>query len=874
MTVTMSGFATFVRQGVKIGPAQTLAMNAKMAIQSQAQTVQVTAQNSSVSVDQDSNASSTVINGKDLDVLSDDPDELSSELTALAGPAAGPNGGQVYVDGFTGGQLPPKSSIREVRINQNPFSTQFDRLGYGRVQVFTKPGTDNFHGSAQLNANNSSFNTGNPLLNTNLPTGLSPVVQPPYHTIFSFGNLTGPLSHSASFSLGGSYRSIQDNAIVNGSIIVPSSGSTTICNPGDTGCILVPYQDAVTIPQTRSEFTPRLDLALGEKNTLTGRYQYEQNSRTNSGVGSFVTATAGSNADSSENKIQISDTQIVNNHVINETRFEYQREQSSVTALSTDASVSVQGAFTAGGSGAGSSTDKQNYFEVQNYTSIQLKKHFMRLGGRLRLAMESDTLVANPHGVFTYSSPAAYLANQPSQFTFTKVNSGASATNADVGIYAEDDWKIRPNLTLSYGLRYEGQNFISERHDFAPRVAFSYGLGHNKQAPATVIRGGFGIFYNRFDLSNQIMTVQQNGINQVNSVAIIKTIPALTCSPNTLQNCLALANSGGNQTYVASPNLRSPYTLQYAIGVDQQLFPGASMSVNYLHAVGDHQFISLVTSTSPVQYQFTSNGAFRQNQIVTNINLRSSKYYSLFGYYSLNFAKSNTAGAGSFPSQSNNLDADYGRATFSTRSRIFLGGSIYAPFYISLSPFIVAASGTPYNITTGSDVNGDSKYTDRPMFANGVSGRCNVHDDFVDPSIDPLNPTGPRRVVTNYKQIPINYCTGPSLFSMNLRVSKTFGFGPLTESGARAAQRRGGGGGPRGGFGGGHGGHGGTVSTGQRYNVALGAQVQNLFNYRALGVPVGTLSSRQFGSSTQLAGNPYTSNSAVERLQVFLSFNF
>src|SRR5216684_1503750 len=125
VTVTMAGFASYVKQGVRIAPGQTLTLDVQMAIQQQQQEVNVTAQAAQVSVDADSNASSTVLKGKDLDALSDDPDELSSELTALAGPAAGPNGGQIYVDGFTGGQLPPKSSIREIRINQNPFSAQY-----------------------------------------------------------------------------------------------------------------------------------------------------------------------------------------------------------------------------------------------------------------------------------------------------------------------------------------------------------------------------------------------------------------------------------------------------------------------------------------------------------------------------------------------------------------------------------------------------------------------------------------------------------------------------------------------------------------------------------------------------------------------------
>ena len=99
-----------------------------------------------VSVQAESNASALVLKDKDLDSLSDDPDELSSQLQALAGPSAGPNGGEIYVDGFTGGQLPTKSSIREIRVNQNPFSAQYDRLGYGRIEILTKPGTDKWHG--------------------------------------------------------------------------------------------------------------------------------------------------------------------------------------------------------------------------------------------------------------------------------------------------------------------------------------------------------------------------------------------------------------------------------------------------------------------------------------------------------------------------------------------------------------------------------------------------------------------------------------------------------------------------------------------------------------------------------------------------------
>ncbi len=196
MTVTMQGFASFVKMGVRVAAGATVTVDAKMAIQTEQQVVQVSTNTTQFSVDSDSNASATVLKDADLDALSDDPDELSAELSALAGPAAGPNGGQIYIDGFTGGQLPPKSSIREIRINQNPFSAQYDRLGFGRIEILTKPGTDKFHGSVQLQGNASAFNTGNPFISS----------QPPYHTVFFLGNLTGPLSSKASFTLSGTRR--------------------------------------------------------------------------------------------------------------------------------------------------------------------------------------------------------------------------------------------------------------------------------------------------------------------------------------------------------------------------------------------------------------------------------------------------------------------------------------------------------------------------------------------------------------------------------------------------------------------------------------------------------------------------------------------
>jgi hypothetical protein len=815
-------------------------------------------------------------------------------LTALAGPSAGPNGGQIYVDGFTGGQLPPKSSIREIRINQNPFSAEFDRLGYGRVQIFTKPGTDKLHGFFNLSGNTSGFNSGNPLLNANISPGQTPITQPPYHTIFMFGNITGPLASNASFNIGGSHRSIQDNSIVNATVL-PSVGN---CAAGQTSCS---FQFANPTPNVRNDISPRLDLQLGEKNTLMTRFRYEQSDRSNQGIGNLSLPNTGYDTSSSEITLQMTDTQVVSSRIINETRFEYERDQSSQTPHSKAPSIIVQGNFTDGGSNSGTNSDNQTHFELHNYTSIQLQKHFIRFGGRLRSTRDAQTSDAGSNGSFTYNclltaecptaaNPAdvsSYENQQASQFSITNIlNPSVNATMVDLGVYAEDDWKPMPNLTLSYGIRYETQNRIGDHHDIAPRLSFAYGVGRGKNAPKTVIRGGFGIFYDRYQLDNILTTVQLNGKNQVQT--ILARPDTATCSPTNLEGCTA-GTPNGNTTVSPSSTLRTPYSMEFAIGADQQLFRGATLSVNYLNTRGVHQFLSqnvnaptgqdadgnFIYPTPPapgeapiVQKEYESAGVYRQNELIANFNVRQ-KFISLFGYYVLNFAKSDTGGITSFPSQPYNIGADYGRAVFDRRNRLFLGGNITLPYNISLSPFIVASSGTPFNVTLGRDLNGDSVFNDRPAFgaANGIaagqpgSNTIAGCGSFVTPT-------------AGQAPIPINYCTGPALFTTNVRASKTFGFGPSTGTQAQ-------GGGPdgppgRGGRGGGgRGGFRGASNTGKKYNLTFSAQVQNLFNNADYATPNATLTSQKlFGRATQLAGNPYTSSSSLRRISLNMSVNF
>jgi hypothetical protein len=249
ITVTAPGLALPQAQSVTVEAAHSTLQNLALIIAVDQQQITVTEQGAGLDTSPDNNAGAIVIKGKDLDALSDDPDELQDELNALAGPAAGPNGGQIYIDGFTGGQLPPKSSIREIRVNQNPFSAEFDKLGYGRIEILTKPGTDHLHGMIMASGNDSAFNS----LNTFVTS------EPPYYSTFFLGNVSGSLGKSASWFMSGFRRDNNANSIINAQLLDPTGGTYN-------------YAAAVPNPQSRMDLSPRIDLQLTPNNTLTVRY--------------------------------------------------------------------------------------------------------------------------------------------------------------------------------------------------------------------------------------------------------------------------------------------------------------------------------------------------------------------------------------------------------------------------------------------------------------------------------------------------------------------------------------------------------------------------------------------------------------------------
>jgi Carboxypeptidase regulatory-like domain/TonB dependent receptor-like, beta-barrel len=882
LQVIAKGFAMFEQQGVELKAGKTEKLTIPLSIEVQQEKVEVKAQAAQVSVRAENNASALVISGKDLDALSDDPDELETDLEALAGPSAGPNGGQIYIDGFTGGQLPPKSAIREIRINQNPFSAQYDRLGYGRIEILTKPGTDKLHGEIRTNFNDSALNSRNPFVTKEVP----------YHSERFGGNISDSLGKKMSFFVSGERRNINDSSIVSAYVLDSDLNPTTL-------------GESVLNPRVRTSFSPRVDYQLTHNNTLTVRYEYTRNNEKNDGIGTFSLPSQAYNVERTENTLQLHDSIVLGERAVTEIRFEYERDSDNEYSQTLTPTVNVLSAFTGGGNSLGKMLDTVGHWEVQNYTSLSHGKHMLKFGARVRDDRVSDYSSNNFAGTFTFSSLAAYQITQQgisqglpfsqilqngggaSQFSIVVGNPQAGVSLNDAGIYAEDEWRAHPNLTVDAGIRFETQNHFRDHADFAPRIGLAWGLGKGKSAPKTVLRAGFGIFYDRFGYDNLLMAERLNGINEEQYVVNNPTF----FSENSA-DIPQVSQLGGNQTfptlYKIDPYVRAPYVMQTAGSIERQITKSSTGAVTYINTRGVHQLLTNninaplpgtydpTVPSSGVRpygdvgniYQYETVGVYRQNQMIANYNARMGARLTIFSNYTLSYANGDTSGQ--FPSNPYNIRQDYGRTHYDIRHRLFFGGNVGLPKNFSVSPFMMLMSGHPFDITLGRDLNGDSIFNDRPSFATASTSGPNIAST---PWGTFDTEPGPGAAI-----IPPNLGTGPWQFSMNMRVAKTFGFGPRIRGGSGGLNQGGGhyhgrGLGP-GGLTGNRGWHGWGSSTDRRYNLTLSVFARNIFNRVNLAPPVGVLSSPFFGVSNNIAGGFFSSAAANRSLNMQVTFSF
>lgn len=899
------------------------------------------------------NLSQTTLTEKDIENLPDNEEDLNAYLQAMAGAASGPDGANITVDGFQG-RLPPKEAIREIRFNQNPFSAEYDRIGFGRVEILTKPGFDKFRGGANFNFNDESLNSRNPF---------SPNRAPSQTRNFG-GNFSGPIKQKkSSFFVDFNYNQNDNSNIITATIL-------------DSANNIVGFSQDVTVPNRRFSISPRIDYAINDTNTLQGRYSFSRNTSQNQGIGGFSLPSRASSSTSTQHEFNITESMIINPKTVNETRFQFEyndREQNGDNSIPT---ISVASAFTGGGAQVGLSYNKSKRWELQNYTTTSLganSQHAIKFGIRLRGINIDDRSESGYGGSFTFAgipfcltvdpqtqqsvpcrNPNGSLVSQPipllngtfllrplssieqyqqkvlgnnldprfnpNQFSITTGNPVADVSQVDYGLFITDDWRARKDLTVSFGLRYENQTNISDNMNFAPRlgIAWSPGAGGARQ-PKTVIRGGFGIFYDRFSENYTLQTERFDGVSQLRYV--VTNSPSILGQAVFTNNGVTNVPTGAqlnafapltNIPYLVSDNLQSPYSIQSVVSFERQLPFRTNFSATFLSSRSLH-ILRLRNINAPIcpanvncpllasdiqllrpdktqgnVYQYESSGYSSTTQLILNFRTIIGSKLSIFGNYILGDVKGDTdsfssprgggGGFGGFPAYSYDLSSEYAPSTFNTRHTFFMGGSVQLPWGFRLNPMISANSQRRFNITTGVDSNRDSIFAERPTYS-ALKAACDdrgLTNSFCDIS----GIANPSTTI-----IPRNYGFAPGSFSVSMGLSKTIGFGGSrdrrvaqngqgkqggtqqagTQGGGGNRGGGGGGGGNRGGGGGGPqmimmGGGGGGMFFGggdnsKPYNLTFSINARNLFNTVNLSAPQGSLTSPFFGQSISTGGS-------------------
>ncbi|MGH9845747.1 MAG: carboxypeptidase regulatory-like domain-containing protein, partial [Blastocatellia bacterium] len=853
LTVTFDGFQPHIESDLRV-TASPVPLKIILAVAAVTVETTVSAEDPASTTEPDKNLNALVLGEEQIKTLPDNEDDLREQLTAMAGPT-GAGGAQFIVDGFQGNRLPPKEAIFQVRINQNPFSAEFSQSGFGRIEIITKPGNDKWRGSFGYSARNSGLDARNAFALT------KPDVS---QNRYQF-NLSGALiPKKMSF-----FTNVERRGLEGGSTVT----ATTLDGP------LVANVDA---PNTTTFFNLRTDYLLNNRNTLNLSYNLFRNDARNrefavrfggfgfggpggggpgggggfggggatSGGSNYTLPERGSNSASTNHTFQLGETFIVNANLINEARLRFQIENNTSRAVTPNqAAINVLDAFNGGGATVANDSHGNN-LEFQNYLTWTRRKHTVKGGVQLQYETNRNNNAGNFNGTYTFSSLEQYrrvlagetlIGPDASRFQYT-VNRGE--TLLDYGYYqaawfVQDDWRINPALTLSFGLRHEFQQYLQDKNNLAPRASLAWSPFKDRK---TTVRIGGGVFYSRLGSNLFENTLRYDGVRQQSIVIRNPSYPdpfagdPSVLVTNTIKRTL-------------EPSLRAPYTINLSAGVERQLPQGLTGAFTYIFTRGLHQFRTrninapVADGTRPLGdagniYELDSSARSQYHGFQFRLDRRLGRSFNVFSSYTLSWTESDADGSMSLPTNNYDLSSEWGRSANDRRHSIFTGGRFSLPYGISLSPFITASSGSPFSITTGSDDNGDTSFTDRPLgIARNAGLPADLYSSLTNRCISGCTPGGARVMLLDY--LAANYpngvnAEGPGNFNVNLNVSKTLSFGKRNEAGGQSQQSQGGPGGGRGpgGMFGGPGGPGGMFGGGGDgwFNVQLSAQISNLFN--------------------------------------------
>ncbi len=682
---------------VKIGGAAPPALRIvlRIAVQSESITVGGEPTTPQLSTEPSENQNANTVDRNALDrVPVFDQDYVTTLSRFLDDNAAGTNGVTLVVNGIeANGPGVTASAVQEVRINQNPYSALFARPGRARLELITKGGTSNYHGTLNFLYRNAVFDAKNAFAPS----------KPPEQRQYYEGSVTGPIGdnkhNSFLLSLDADRDSIQ--TVVNAQTLAGTVREN----------VPAPIHHYFTSGRFFHDFANGDQFWIG--------YSYEQQFFGNQNVGGTTLPETGYDTHFLEHEINVSYRHIYSTKWINQLRFLVGHYDSPVISHIEAPQIIVSGAFTGGGAQA-DSRRTEYHFDGQDIITYSSGKHTLSFGvDTPDISRRGADDFTNQLGTYTFGSLADFQANAPTQFISQRGQGHLVFLETNVAPFIEDSIRLRPNFSITVGLRYYWQRFLDDSNNFAPRFSFAWAPSNKSK---TVIRGGAGVFYDRTGPRPLADLFHFNGVNLLRFIAINPTFPVTPAE-------LALIPTS---IVTLDPNVSIPYIVQYSIGVERQVTAKSTFSATYVGSRGIRLFRSIDTNaplpgtldrSNPNLGQvrtMTSDGYQKANSMELTFRGKPSKYFTGQVQYTLSKTYNNTSGITYFPANSFDPAADWARSDNDRRHKFDLLGTMQPSHYFSIGAAVSLYSGKPVNVTTGSDDNHDGVINDRPLI--GTSG--------------------------------------------------------------------------------------------------------------------------------------------------------
>jgi hypothetical protein len=628
-----------------------------------------------------------------------DQDYITMMSRFLDDSAIGTNGVSLIVNGIeANGPGVTPSAVQEVRINQNPYSARFARPGRARLEITTKGGTPNYHGSVNFLFRDAVFDARNTFA----------AGKPPEQRQFYEGSLTGPVGASKKTSFLSSLEWDKDDS----QAAVVATGANNVAINED-------------VPQPMRHFfgSGRVFHDFNDNDHVWIGYSFEHQNNNNVGAGGNVLPEAATNTRFLEHEVNVSYRHIFSPKWVNQLQFLVGHYDAPVFSLNARPQIVVSGSFTGGGA-QGDSRRTEYHFDGTEFLTYISGKQQLVFGVDIpdisRRGMDDFT---NRAGTYTFSSLANFQAGIPGTYLVQQGNGHVVFLEKVLSAFVEDTIRLKPSFSVSLGARYYWQNYFNDDpNNFAPRFGFAWAPTRKSK---TILRGGAGEFYDRTGPRPISDLLHFNGVNLLRFILSNSQNP-----PYSLSYPVTSAQLAGTPTSVVTldPRLRIPYTIQYSFGIEQQVTAKSTFSATYVGSRGIDLFLSRDINAPPPpgfiarpnpslgqERQLESEGYQKSNSLELTFRGKPSRFFAGQVQYTLGKTYNNTSGITYFPGNSYLAGADWARSDNDRRHKFDLLGSSEAFKYFSIGAALSLYSGKPVNVTTGSDDNHDGIYNDRPL---------------------------------------------------------------------------------------------------------------------------------------------------------------